>query len=186
MLNKLMNIINGLEERIFVDENDAITDKDINECGYVTIRNNELLMYNGLAIAMAGFLQFDNIENYVPMIVVDDNFMKLSENGRRFTIAHEMGHFELHATEDKLFNTEYVRNINDEFEADEFAARQMGFQSAIFALEELQEILDVTSDGMNVEGIEEMEKRIEHLFKRTSCKFCQITSRMILATLLLQ
>jgi len=89
MLNNLMNIINGLETRVFVDENDAITDKDINEYGYVTIRNNELLMYNGLAIAMAGFLQFDNMDNYVPMIVVDDRFMEMSENGRKFTIAHE-------------------------------------------------------------------------------------------------
>ena len=164
MLNNLMNIINGLETRVFIDENDAITDKDINEYGYVTIRNNELLMFNGLAIAMAGFLQFDNMDNYVPMIVVDDRFMEMSENGRKFTIAHELGHFNLHATEDRLFNEEYVRDINDEFEADEYAAKQMGYQSAIFALEELQEVLDKTSNGENVEGIQEMEIRIQHLF----------------------
>lgn len=164
MLKNIVKLINGLEYRKLETEADAITDADINEFGMVIIRNNELLAVNGLAIAMAGMLQFDNKENYVPMIVVDDRFMEMSDNGKMFTIAHEMGHFNLHATEEKMFNTEYTRDINDEFEADEYAAKQIGYQSAIFGLEELQEVLDIDSNGENVEGIEEMEIRINHLF----------------------
>lgn len=172
MLNNLMNIINGLETRVFVDESDCITTNDINEYGFVTIRNNELLMFNGVAIAMALFLKFDNIDNYVPMIVVDDGFMCLSENCRKFVIGHELGHLNLHATKDKLFNIEYVRNINDEFEADEYVAKQIGYPEAIVALKELQEVLDKTSNGQNVAGIQEVEIRMRNLIYKCNSVTC--------------
>lgn len=50
MLNKLMNIINGLEER---DLMNGITEEDINELGFILIRNSYLLPMYNMAIAGA-------------------------------------------------------------------------------------------------------------------------------------
>lgn len=47
MLNKLMDMINGLKER---DLMDGITANDINELGFVLLRNNFILSMYGMAI----------------------------------------------------------------------------------------------------------------------------------------
>ena len=166
MLNNIVNLLNGLEERKFESEADAVTEKDINEYGMVLIRNNDILMYNGLAIACMAVLNFETMENYVPMIVVDDSFMGLSEGCKLFTIAHELGHYNRHLTDEILLNPEYVRNLEHEFEADEYAAMQVGLANAIAGLQELKHALDVASDGLNEYGMEEMDIRINHLMEK--------------------
>ena len=91
MLNKLMSIINGLEER---DLNDGLTENDINELGFVLIRNSEILGYYGTIIAGAFYANEEMIgRDDVPMIIVDNEFYELSDNCKAFIIGHELGHF---------------------------------------------------------------------------------------------
>ena len=92
---------------------------------------------------------------------MDCVFDELSDNAKRFIIGHEIGHYMYH--KEKVINPNYVRDINDEFEADEYSASKVGQQSAIFALEEIQDKLDEISCGVNTAGINEIEIRINKL-----------------------
>ena len=67
---------------------------------------------------------------------MDAEFDELSEETQRFIVGHELGHYKYH--QEKVTNPEYVRDINDEFEADEYAASIVGFENAIKGLEEIK------------------------------------------------
>ena len=91
MLNKLMSLINGLEER---DLNNGITENDINDLGFILIRNTDILNYYGMAIAGAFMANKEIVgKDNVPMIIVDETFYELSDNCKAFIIGHELGHF---------------------------------------------------------------------------------------------
>lgn len=158
MLNKLMSLINGLEER---DLNNGLNENDINDLGFILIRNNELLSYYGVAIAGAFIANKEIVgKDNIPMIIVDEYFYELSDNCKVFTIGHELGHFmsnHEHQTEG------YVRKINDEFEADEYGVKLVGTQSAVFALEEIEDKLIELYGDLCQASIDELEIRINKL-----------------------
>ena len=166
MLNKLMERINNVEmitmEQLM--ETDYFVKENINDLGFILIKNSELLGYHGLAITGLMFLQIDGIDNYVPGLVMDAEFDELSEETQRFIVGHELGHYKYH--QEKVTTPEYVRDINDEYEADEYAASIVGFENAIKGLEEIKAKLDEVSCGMNVTGMNETDKRIENLMNK--------------------
>ena len=158
MLNKLMSIINGLEER---DLNNGLTENDINELGFVLIRNSEILGYYGTIIAGAFYANEEMVgRDDVPMIIVDNEFYELSDNCKAFIIGHELGHF---ANEHEKQYDGYVRKINDEFEADNYGAKIVGTQSAVFAMEELEDKLIEVYDDLCQVAVDELEIRINKL-----------------------
>lgn len=170
MLNKLMNIINGLEER---DLMNGITEEDINELGFILIRNSYLLSMYNMAIAGAFMANKELVgKDNIPMIVVDDYFYSLSDNAKAFIIGHELGHF--HNEHEKQYES-YVRKIDDEFEADEYGAKLVGYQSAIFAIEEIEDMFKDLYEGFEEEikdTIDEFEIRIEKLLSKANTVTC--------------
>jgi hypothetical protein len=58
---------------------------------------------------------------------------------------------------------DYVRKINDEFEADEYGAKLVGKQSAVFAMEEMEDKLIELYDDLCQSSIDELEIRINKL-----------------------
>ena len=171
MLNRMINMINGLKER---DLNEGINVNDINEFGFILIRNSFILNYYGMAIAGAFIADKETIgKDNVPMIIVDDNFYEMSDNGKAFVIAHELGHFQSNHQQQV---GGYERKINDEFEADECGAKLVGYQSAVFALEELEEkILEVyefCDKELVQQSVDEIELRIENLLNKSNIVTC--------------
>ena len=170
MLNKLMSLISGLEERSL---NEGITENDINELGFILIRNNSLLpMYN---MSIAGAFMANKVligKDDVPMIVVDDYFYSLSDNTKAFIIGHELGHFQ--SNHEKQYGG-YVRKMDDEFEADEYVAKIIGYQSAIFAIEELEDLFKDLYEGFEESikaTIDDFEIRIEKLLSKANTVLC--------------
>lgn len=166
MLNKLMGLINNVEEISLeqMQETNYFVKENVNELGFILIKNPELLGYYGLAITGLMFLQIEGIDNYVPGLIMDAEFDELSEETQRFIVGHELGHYKYH--QEKVTNPEYVRDINDEFEADEYAANIVGLENAIKGLEEIKAKLDEVSCGFNVVGMQEIDKRVENLMNK--------------------
>ena len=158
MLNKLMSLINGLEER---DLNNGLNENDINELGFILIRNTDILSYYGMAIAGAFMANKEIVgKDNIPMIIVDEIFYELSDNCKAFIIGHELGHF---MSNHKQQTEGYVRKIDDEFEADEYSAKLVGKQSAVFAMEEMEDKLIELYDDLCQDSIDELEIRINKL-----------------------
>ena len=163
MLNNLVNIISGLED-IDLDtllQSNYFTKEKINEMGYITIKCSELISCYGFAVSALLLLDLQDVDCYVPAILVDSNFDELTFDSKRFMVAHELGHYEKHS--EKVVNPDYVRDINDEYEADEYAAEMIGYELAIKGLEDVKHILDEMSCGTNVLGMAEVDLRIENL-----------------------
>lgn len=157
MLNKLNNII---ETTNFVDEYDyyKITeDIKVNELGFVVRKCRKALFMDDCKIAMMCVVP--EKDSYVPMIVVDDYFRFLSNNTKQFTLLHELGHYNKQL--DVLVNgTDEYRNMDLEFEADEYAVSILGKEKSIEALKEIGYMLK----EMNYErSYEEIVSRIENL-----------------------
>ena len=158
MLNKLMSLINGLEER---DSNIGLNENDINDLGFILIRNNEILSYYGMAISGAFMANKEVVgKNNIPMIIVDETFYELSDNCKVFIIGHELGHF---MSNHEQQTEGYVRKIDDEFEADEYGVKLVGKQSAVFAMEEMEDKLIELYDDLCQSAIDELEVRINKL-----------------------
>lgn len=158
MLNKLMSLINGLEER---DSNNGLNENDINDLGFILIRNSELLSYYGTVIAGAFMANKEIVgRDNVPMIVVDEIFYELSDNCKAFIIGHELGHF---MSNHEQQTEGYIRKLDDEFEADEYGAKLVGKQSAVFAMEEMEDKLIELYDDLCQAAIDELEVRINKL-----------------------
>ena len=166
MLNKLMERINNVEMISLeqMQETNYFVKENINDLGFILIKNPELLGYYGLAITGLMFLNIEGVEGYVPGLIMDAEFEELSEATQRFIVGHELGHYKYH--QEKVVNPEYTRDINDEFEADEYAANIIGFENAIKGLEEIKDKLDEVSCGMNVTGMAEIDIRIENLMNK--------------------
>ena len=166
MLNNLMNLINGLEER---DLNNGLNENDINDLGFILIRNSVVLSYYGMTIAGAFMANKEIVgKDNIPMIVVDETFYELSDNCKAFIIGHELGHFMSNHGQQ---TGSYVRKIDDEFEADEYGVKLVGTQSAVFALEEIEDKLIELYDDLCQASIDELEIRINKLLGKetTTC-----------------
>jgi Zn-dependent protease with chaperone function len=160
MLKSLMERINNLE---YTESNTVIDENSINELGFILIRNDLALSINGMAIAGMFAPKFESMEEKTPMIIVDDDFYNLSEESRSVIIAHELGHwlYHQHRAEENKEAGEYIRHIEDEFEADNYAVEQMGVEATIQGLKDLMEELDYNEDA-----VEELRLRIEALMNK--------------------
>ena len=161
MFNGIMNLMNSLEARYYVDINDCIIDHTENEYDILLAIDPMVLSITGLAVAAGGVLHYP--EKQVTSIIVDDNYLSMSENGKRFTIAHELGHIVCQI--EKFRSGSYVRDINDEFEADEYALEQVGLEVALEGLNEIRSILE--DNFVPEENINEIDIRIENLINKS-------------------
>ena len=75
-----------------------------------------------------------------------------------------MGHYNLQ--KDYILNGYTEREIRLEYEADEYAAKMMGVENAIKALEGAKRVIDEISFGTNTLGMEEIDIRIENLVNK--------------------
>lgn len=132
---------------------------EINEEGYIIRKSDRFVKQNKVIYCLCGFSRFiDTNGQYVsvPVIVTDDLFDELSENTKRFIILHELGHFNLHI--DKIVaQANYTRNLNDEFQADEYAIPELGVENVIKALKEMKDTVFLPELSI------EINKRIKNI-----------------------
>ena len=118
---------------------------EIEPIGYIgnipVIRNNYLLSSYGTLFAM---LVYDG-KNYY--ILIDSLFDKLSAEGKKFALAHELGHKELKHLENAEKKGTII-DINLEYEADSFAAKCYGYKLAKDAIEEITNIGTTIMDNI--------------------------------------
>ena len=124
------------------------------------IRNNYLLSSYGALFAM---LVYDG-KNYY--ILIDSLFDKLSAEGKKFALAHELGHKELKHLENVEKKGTLI-DINLEYEADSFAAKCYGYKLAKDAIEEITNIITTITDNIIKYTYFKkiMKKRERHLTK---------------------
>ena len=162
-LERLVYILSGLKDMSLEDiQKTNYCNKDnINDLGCVAIKSSELLEACGIAISGLLMLNLEGVDYDVPAILVDEIFDELSKNAKMFMIGHELGHYEYHV--EKILNPDYLRNIDDECQADAYSAELIGIENALKGLEELKEKMIEVSCGLNEFGIKEVENRIERL-----------------------
>lgn len=160
MFNGIMNLMDSLEARYYMDINDNIIENTENEYNILLAIDPITIACYGLSVAAGGVLNFEDAQ--VTTILVDNNYLNMSKIGKRFTIAHELGHI-VHQIE-KFKNGNYVRNIEDEFEADEYAVKQVGLETALEGLNEIRKILE--DNFVPDECINEIDIRIENLMNK--------------------
>ena len=165
MLNKFRRTIKGIKLIVQLikdmknDNNDIfIYAEEINDGGYVQRHNNRLLMTNGICVAGCTLTRIGF--RTIPCIYTDVLFDKMTKDAQDFIIYHELGHYECH--KDLILNG-FERNDKMENEADYYAAQIVGFDNAVKALEELKEMIDLVGLGLNKEGVEEIDRRIEYI-----------------------
>lgn len=156
---KAVKVLKEMNSNIGTDDNRTTFNTDeINAEGYIMRKNTMGLAYCGISIAGMQLIQFG--VNYVPCVLVDDLFYKMSKETQDFIVQHELGHFTHHQNQ-LLYG--YERNDKMEQEADEYAAQIVGYDTAIEALEEIKDILDLVSFGKNKEGMKEIDRRIDYI-----------------------
>lgn len=162
-LERLVDMLSGLEDMSLEDiQRTNYCNKDnINDLGCVTIKCSELLEACGIAISGLLMLNLEGVDHYVPAVLVDETFDELSKNAKMFIIGHELGYYEYHV--EKIVNPDYLRNIEDECQADKYSAELIGIENALKGLEELKEKMIEISFGLNIYGVQEVEQRIETL-----------------------
>lgn len=157
MYNNIMNLMDSLEERYYKDINDNVIMEDENEYGMILTIDSITVAMSGCSIAAGGILNFG--EKQIPAILVDYNYLDMSRTAKRFIIAHELGHIECQIEKFKQGN--YIRSIDDEFEADEYAMKQIGLEVSLEGLNEIKDLLD------NEDVTEEINLRIENLINKS-------------------
>lgn len=158
MLNKIIDRLYNMEE-----DNSPVRVEEINELGFAVRRSSDSLAAYGIALAGLGIVDVDGL--YVPVIMVDYDFIEeLDRNTQMFLLYHEMGHYNLQ--KDYILNGYTEREIRLEYEADEYAAKMMGVENAIKALEAAKRAIDEISFGTNTLGMEEIDIRIENLVNK--------------------
>ena len=163
----LNNILNNVEN--MMEQETQVTANDINEMGFVFIKSTDIISSCGYLIVCMTIAQFEEENIEAPVVIIDYNFEDLSKNAQAFMIYHELGHYKLQR--DKIVSmTGVYRDINDEFEADEYAMKQLGHENAVAAMEEMLAMMDELSFGMNEIGMEEVRVRIENLNKKALVK----------------
>ena len=166
MFNEIMNLVDSLESRYYVDMCDNIIENTENKYN-IMIAIDPIaidpitIACSGLTIAAGGVLNFENGEQ-VATILLDETYLGMDEEHKRFVIAHELGHLVYQIEKFKAGN--YVRNIEDEFEADEYAMEQVGLEVTIEALNEIKSILKEMCTPE--EYLNEIDERIENLLNK--------------------
>lgn len=135
--------------------------------GYSVYYSHESMVVSGLLVAVA-------IQDFWfgKRIIVDDNFKNLSQVGKRFVIAHEIGHFEdeklnldssiKEKSKERMASASKNEVIREEAFADTYAALYIGIDNAIKALREIGKV----SNSYRLKGEDkEIDLRIEALKK---------------------
>ena len=166
----LNNIIRGFKlykeyfkNMVYENNNLMFTGFDINSEGYI-IRQNSMQVICVLksTFCYCSKVTFENGYE-VPLLIHDGFFRTLSEDTKRFIIQHELGHYNL---QPEIFESEQKRNINLEYEADEYAMNKVGKEIAIKAINELKETAIAMNFGFKNKAIKEIELRIENLMNK--------------------
>ena len=159
-LDDYLNIKNEDLEKI-VSLNDLSEIKPIGYIGDIpVIKNNYLINSFGALFTM---LIYDDHGKYY--IIIDSLFEKLSINTRKFALAHELGHKQLQHLEKAKQKSGLIRDINIEYEADEFALKCYNYKVAVEAIGELVDVASTVMDNA-VQYIyfkNTMKKRKKHL-----------------------
>lgn len=92
---------------------DEITSKDINNYGFILIHNHEFLESRKIVMACICTGTFGNKK--VPVILVDDHFLNLSDICKEIVLLHELGH--------KVDEANEKTGIEEELRADNFIKR---------------------------------------------------------------
>ena len=109
-------------------------------------KNASFMINNGLYGACC---VKDYLGNYY--IVIDNLFSLLNKNTQEFLLCHELGHYRRGHLEG-VFGT--IVDINNEFEADEYAAGLIGYQEAIDALKEFySKILSIQNKSNKIDTL---------------------------------
>lgn len=127
------------------------------------IRQTDVLYYDykGLAVAVCeDVVRFNNslfamVDHEQKTILVDKDFLKLSDNCKKFILEHEVGHIE--AGIEKALNGRLLEN---EIEADMYAVNSIGLYESIAALKELYSVINNLFGSNNREILD----RINHLY----------------------
>lgn len=156
---KAVKLLKEIYKNLGTDDNRTMfNENEINAEGYILRKNTMGLAASNISIAGIQLIQFGI--NYVPCVLVDDLYYKMSKETQDFIIQHELGHFTYH--QNQLLGG-YERNDRMEQEADEYAAQIVGYEVTIKALEEIKDILDLMSFGKKNLSITEIDKRIEYI-----------------------
>ncbi len=161
MYNGLMNLMNNLEARYQISIIDNTIMHTENKYNVLLAIDPISISMAGLAIAAGGVLNFETEQ--VTTILVDNNYLNMTEEGKRFIIAHEVGHITYQI--EKFRSGNYVRNIEDEFEADEYAMEQVGLEASLQGLNEIKAIL--IDSFVAQECIDEIDTRMENLINKS-------------------
>lgn len=166
-LKKMGSEIDNYEKIMDEDFEKIVLLKDLSEIEPIgsignipVIKNNYVMSSFGTIFAM---ITYDEHGKYY--IIVDSLFEKLSDNTKKFALAHELGHKQLKHLEKVKQESGLVNNINFEYEADEFALKCYGYKVAVEAIEELIDVAaTMTNNIIQYEYFKNtMKKRKRHL-----------------------
>ena len=141
--------------------------------GYPVYHSHETMVVSGLLVAIS-------VQDFWfgKRIIVDDNYNNLSQVGKEFVIAHEIGHFEDNQlnldtpikdkSKERITAANHNTVTKEEAFADTYAALYIGIDNAIKALREIGEV----SNSYRLKGKDkEMDLRIEALKKLKAIGF---------------
>ena len=168
MYKNIMNLMNILEAEYRKDNSNYCIDANENDYGIILAINNFIYLKGGL-IGFGGIMH-NSDESYTPIIMVDNYYLNMSEEGKKFTVAHELGHLECHI--EKFIMGDGTRDINNEFEADEYALKHLGLEISLKGLNEFKDIV-MQNYKLNEDhpSIQEINLRIENLKNKVSVTY---------------
>lgn len=167
---KLRRLVKGIKLNWMVFKGIINDSRNVNEFFTYDMVNEEGIIYDyspatlakfKIAVAGVQVVQF-GLLNFKPRFIYDDVYLQMSKDAQEFIKQHELGHWTLHQN---LLLSGMERDINLEFEADEYAASMVGTDTAIKGLEELHDVLATMNFDKKHENTDELEKRIENLKK---------------------
>lgn len=151
---------NDLSQIIFKDSFNGI--KPI---GYIEnvpiLKNNYIVNSSGILFAM--LIRTWKDEYY---IIVDSLFDELSNDTKQFILKHELAHKQLKHLENTNKTNGIINNIHNEIEADKFASKYYGYNTAINALDELTKVAKTILTGVQFHYCKRiLKKRKKYLNK---------------------
>lgn len=157
MLNYIMNKCEELVDEITLNNFKL---NEVNDYGFILRKNSFVLEINNITAIGMTIAQFTSTVHF-PVIIIDQNFIEMKPLEKEFFIHHELGHW--FTQKDQILSGDSTRRIEDEYEADEYAAEQIGYEKAIEALKstiETMEELEANAD------LNELQMRIENLINK--------------------
>ena len=162
MINRLLDNMDTLKVVSCDEELNAIGADYLNDLGFIFVRRSmkcKWMQFSPICCMTVNKYKVNGSEDYYPVVIVDDHFMMFDRNTQIFYLLHELGHYYTQLF-DIVYNTEYSRKIEDEYEADEFAMFILGQKESIKALENSKHFV---LNGMNFEYFPKCDVDIEDI-----------------------